>query len=265
MPLWSLNFERVHYAPAQKSWWPRSAPLTACRSSPTQTGCLTNGESGSAGKDNGILVLVAPSEKRVRIEVGYGLEPILPDGLAGEIIRTKFLPAFRRGDFADGVLAGARRVIEIVDQNHAVTADERDQLRTAQKVEPPWILISCFIGLFVVVGGFFLGLGLGTRTLLVLFFGLCFSMVDFLMLLLIPLPSVGQWSLRALGLGMVVWGFLAGRKRAGKIRPQASSGLDSDSSGWTSGASSGSSDSGGSSGGDFGGGSSGGGGASGSW
>jgi uncharacterized protein len=46
---------------------------------------------GKKGADNGVLVLVAPSERTMRVEVGYGLEPILPDGLAGEVIRTRTL------------------------------------------------------------------------------------------------------------------------------------------------------------------------------
>lgn len=46
----------------------------------------------------------------MRIEVGYGLEPILPDALAGDIIRNDALPAFRSGDYAAGILASVRRV-----------------------------------------------------------------------------------------------------------------------------------------------------------
>src|SRR5262245_1437309 len=65
---------------------------------------------GKKGKDNGILVLVAPTERKMRIEVGYGLEPILPDGLAGDIIRTDFLPHFRNGDFQAGIRAGVNHV-----------------------------------------------------------------------------------------------------------------------------------------------------------
>src|SRR4051812_33124862 len=49
---------------------------------------------GKKGKDNGLLVLVAPNERRARIEVGYGLEPIITDGMAGQIIRDQMLPAF---------------------------------------------------------------------------------------------------------------------------------------------------------------------------
>lgn len=65
---------------------------------------------GKKGADNGVLILVAPSERAMRIEVGYGLEPILPDALAGDIIRNDALPAFRSGDYPAGILASVRRV-----------------------------------------------------------------------------------------------------------------------------------------------------------
>jgi uncharacterized protein len=61
---------------------------------------------GQQANDNGVLVLVAPNEREMRIEVGYGLEPVLPDGLAGEIIRTEFLPQFKSGDYSAGIRQG---------------------------------------------------------------------------------------------------------------------------------------------------------------
>jgi uncharacterized membrane protein YgcG len=64
---------------------------------------------GKKGKDNGVLVLVAPGARATRIEVGYGLEPVLPDGLAGEIIRTSFLPRFRDNDYSTGIADGVDR------------------------------------------------------------------------------------------------------------------------------------------------------------
>ena len=65
---------------------------------------------GDKDKNNGILLLVAPTEHKVRIEVGYGLEGILPDGRCGDIIRADIVPAFKRGAPAEGVLAGARAI-----------------------------------------------------------------------------------------------------------------------------------------------------------
>lgn len=70
---------------------------------------------GQADKDNGVLLLVAPTERRVRIETGYGLEGVLPDAVASTIIQTAVLPAFRTGDFAGGVEKGADAVIEVLN------------------------------------------------------------------------------------------------------------------------------------------------------
>jgi len=58
---------------------------------------------GKKGKDNGLLILLAIKERKARIEVGYGLEGIIPDGLAGEIIR-KMTPFFKQGDYDSGLL-----------------------------------------------------------------------------------------------------------------------------------------------------------------
>ncbi|MCJ8142405.1 TPM domain-containing protein [Ancylobacter sp. A5.8] len=70
---------------------------------------------GQTEKDNGVLLLVAPNEKRVRIEVGYGLEGVLPDAVASTIIQTAILPDFRAGNFAGGVEKGADAVIEVLN------------------------------------------------------------------------------------------------------------------------------------------------------
>jgi uncharacterized protein len=67
---------------------------------------------GQEGKDNGALLIVAPEERAVRIEVGYGLEGELTDALSRTIIETAILPRFREGDFAAGIKAGVAAMIE---------------------------------------------------------------------------------------------------------------------------------------------------------
>jgi uncharacterized protein len=69
---------------------------------------------GQEGKDNGVLIVVAPSERKVRIEVGRRLEPQLTDLLTKLIIENAILPAFRRGDFPAGVKAGVRDVRDVL-------------------------------------------------------------------------------------------------------------------------------------------------------
>jgi len=71
------------------------------------------GQSGAAGgeKDNGALLIVAPNERKVRIEVGYGLEGILTDALSSLIIQQDILPRFRDGDYPGGIAAGTDALI----------------------------------------------------------------------------------------------------------------------------------------------------------
>jgi uncharacterized protein len=61
---------------------------------------------GKKGKDNGLLLLWSTGDRRVRVEVGYGLEGVLPDGKVGAILDTYVIPKFKSGEFDDGVLAG---------------------------------------------------------------------------------------------------------------------------------------------------------------
>jgi uncharacterized protein len=58
---------------------------------------------GQKGKDNGVLLVVALNEKKYRIEVGYGLEGVLPDSLVGGIGREYLVPYFKKGDYATGI------------------------------------------------------------------------------------------------------------------------------------------------------------------
>ncbi len=69
---------------------------------------------GQKGKDNGALLLIAQKERKVRIEVGYGLEGRLTDLLAGRIIDGEIVPRFKKGDFEGGIVAGVLAMAEAV-------------------------------------------------------------------------------------------------------------------------------------------------------
>lgn len=105
---------------------------------------------GQAQHDNGVLLLVAPGERAVRIEVGYGLEPILPDGLAGEIIRTEILPEFRAENVPRGIGRGLNRIAQIVRRDPEAFA--RAASATATDDVPPLWLVVPFIATFVLSG-----------------------------------------------------------------------------------------------------------------
>ena len=66
---------------------------------------------GEKGRDNGLLVVLAVKDRRVRVEVGYDLEEFITDGFAGEVSREQMAPDFRRGDYGAGLYAGVSRII----------------------------------------------------------------------------------------------------------------------------------------------------------
>jgi uncharacterized protein len=88
---------------------------------------------GQKGKDNGAILIVAPNDRKVRIEVGRGLEPQLTDLMTKLIIENAILPAFRRNDFAGGIRAGVRDIRDVL-LGDAEAVKER--ARTAAKRSP---------------------------------------------------------------------------------------------------------------------------------
>jgi uncharacterized protein len=74
---------------------------------------------GGKSTDQGLILLVAPNERRLRFEVGYGLEEFLPDVFAGRIIRDTITPRFKAGDFAGGIAAGIDAAIAQLDRDPA--------------------------------------------------------------------------------------------------------------------------------------------------
>ncbi len=69
---------------------------------------------GQKDKNNGVLLIVAPNERKVRIEVGYGLEGTLTDAIANVIIQNSILPRFKAGDFPGGIKRGAEDIIQVL-------------------------------------------------------------------------------------------------------------------------------------------------------
>ena len=67
---------------------------------------------GEKDKNTGVILLVAPNDRKVRIEVGYGLEPVLTDALSSVIIQSAILPKFRDGDLQGGIVAGTNALVE---------------------------------------------------------------------------------------------------------------------------------------------------------
>src|SRR5262245_29839603 len=88
---------------------------------PVATDLFTRWGIGGKGRDDGVLILLARRERRVRIEVGYGLEGILPDGRCGGIIRRVMGPDLAADRFGPGLLRGAEAVAGVIAQDRGVT------------------------------------------------------------------------------------------------------------------------------------------------
>ena len=75
---------------------------------------------GGREEDKGVLILIAPNEHKVRIEVGYGLEHVLTDGLCGQIINSYMKPAFEAGDYTAGIYTGFLAVTDAIAKDAGV-------------------------------------------------------------------------------------------------------------------------------------------------
>ena len=102
---------------------------------------------GQAKTNNGVLLLVAPSERKVRIEVGYGLEGALTDALSRVIIAGAITPRFKTGDYFGGLDAGVDGILSIL-AGDAQEWQRKPQVRT-DEVDPAQVAL--FIGLFLIV------------------------------------------------------------------------------------------------------------------
>jgi uncharacterized protein len=123
---------------------------------------------GRADADNGVLILVVPKDRRMRIEVGYGLEGRLTDGTAGQIIRNIMTPPFKNGDYDTGITAGTRAVIAVLGGGRPEGLDDGGKSGGTHIEEPHLpltqrLLFGAFIfgiiGLFTFLGIVTPGLG----------------------------------------------------------------------------------------------------------
>ncbi|AJP73283.1 TPM domain-containing protein [Sphingomonas hengshuiensis] len=203
---------------------------------------------GQKDANNGIILIVAPNDRRVRIEVGYGLEPIMTDAMSGTIISDIITPRFKAGDMGGGIVAGAQAIaeqmklpLEAAEARAKAESDKAAAKAPAQRQRKS--------------GGFPVGL---------LFWGIILAFV------LIPMLRSGRKSRRG------PWGESRSYRRSGgdggalpillwTIASELSRGGHGGGSGWGGGDGGGWGGGGGGGGFSGGGGSGGGGGASGSW
>jgi uncharacterized protein len=106
---------------------------------------------GARGKDNGLLVVVAAKERKVWIEVGYGLEEFITDGFAGETSRDHMVPAFRQGNYGAGLIAGVSRLAARIAQGRGVQLDNLPEPETpgVLTISPEALLIALLVFLAI--------------------------------------------------------------------------------------------------------------------
>ena len=91
---------------------------------------------GKKGEDKGVLIFLAVQERKIRIETGYGVEGILPDGLVGSILDQYVLPYLKTGDYSQGLFSGMLAVGAVIARDAGVTIGEGNQLKKPQQARP---------------------------------------------------------------------------------------------------------------------------------
>jgi uncharacterized protein len=113
---------------------------------------------GEKTKNNGVLLLVAPKERRVRIEVGYGLEGTLTDALSKIIIANAIAPRFKAGDFDGGIARGVDDIITVLTTD-AEEWEKKPSLRLDAQPVPEWVRWLLMALLIAVLTGFIVSPG----------------------------------------------------------------------------------------------------------
>lgn len=118
---------------------------------------------GGAERDTGVLLLIAPNERKMRIEVGYGLTPYITDILSGRIIRDDITPRFKQGDMVSGINAGVDALLTQLSQSpedakaiaEAAAAAEKNRANSGGGFPVGLIVWIVFIVIFVILPNLF--------------------------------------------------------------------------------------------------------------
>jgi len=108
---------------------------------------------GKKGASKGVLIFVAVKERKVRIETGYGVEGILPDGKVGEILRSEILPHFKKNDYGTGLLNAVNAVARVIEED-AKANPATSQAQPKKDDSNLWnvgIFLGIFLGIFAVM------------------------------------------------------------------------------------------------------------------
>jgi uncharacterized protein len=106
---------------------------------------------GVAKKNNGVLFLIAPHERKMRIEVGYGLEGVLTDAVSSVIISTAVAPRFKAGDYSGGIERGVDAIIDVLSSDTSEWTKRAAQQDMSALIDQlaPFILLMLFVFIFI--------------------------------------------------------------------------------------------------------------------
>ena len=95
---------------------------------------------GRKGVDDGVLLVVAKNDRKLHIEVGYGLEGVLPDAVAKRIIEEDIVPRFKQGDFYGGVRAGTDHILKVIEGEPLPAASQGETGRSMFSQYSDWLV-----------------------------------------------------------------------------------------------------------------------------
>lgn len=110
---------------------------------------LAHGTLGDKDKDNGILVLLAVEDREYRIEVGYGLEPVISASLAGRIGRELMAPHFKEGNYGEGIIQGVLTLSSIIEGDESWETQKAEE--KIQSVVPTVIFLLIILAIFLII------------------------------------------------------------------------------------------------------------------
>ena len=108
---------------------------------------------GDKALNDGVLFLVAKDDRKLRIEVGYGVEGVLTDALSAYIIRSAILPAFKKGDFGRGIVSGTDQILAVLSSDKAELEAWRGRSKTKSRDKVDWpVLLFFAVWVIILIG-----------------------------------------------------------------------------------------------------------------
>ncbi|WP_286802346.1 MULTISPECIES: TPM domain-containing protein [Acinetobacter] len=177
---------------------------------------------GSAKRDNGLLMAIAINDRKIQILTGYGLEGVLPDVVLSRIIRNQITPAFKQGQYAQGISAGLDEISRIVNLDPEIAQqaaqelkDRHEQALREQQAKDNTLTMALFILIAGVIGSFIVGKRLSASTAAVA--AMVAGLVNGAGLVMSLLLGVGIFFLLITSLAQLIFqAFLSGGGRGGR-------------------------------------------------